>query len=260
MSLSRVCVVVCVLVLAGCAIGPRHQAIDAAAAARLRGVVIAQPPDQARYSSAISDPGPMVTGGPPALAVLQLGVLLALVADAQHKGAQLTAAVEPLQPRLQERLAELLREGLAAQGFEPRIVVAPALGGGGGTATWLRGQAIDDALGWLRGQGPADAALVFLLDAGVSKDPSTQVWCPTLAATVRGVDLASGSALYEDSFGVGCAKPALDLRRIDSAAEHRFESFDALLADPARVRDGWYAGLGLIADAILHDIERRAAP
>ena len=118
MSLSRVCVVVCVLVLAGCAIGPRHQAIDAAAAARLRSVVIVQPPDQARYSSAISDPGPMVTGGPPALAVLQLGVLLALVADAQHKGAQLTAAVEPLQPLLQERLAELLREGLAAQGFE----------------------------------------------------------------------------------------------------------------------------------------------
>jgi hypothetical protein len=227
----------------------------------MRSVVVVRPPDQQRLGSAVSDPVPVVSGGaPPVLALLQLGIMLAQIADAQHKGEQLTAAVEPLQMRLQKRFADLLREGLAAQGFDARIVVAPALGAGGGAPIWLRGQSFDETLSWLRGQEPADAALAFVLDAGVWKDPPTQEWCPTLAVAVRGLDLGSGSTLYEDSFSYGCARQAVDLRRIDGAAEHRFASFDALLAEPARLREAWETGLRLVADAILGDIRRGAPP
>lgn len=261
MSLRRAGVVVAAaLALASCAVGPRHQAIDPAVAARVRSVVIVRPPEQGRIASAISDPIPLVAGVPPALAVLELGILLAQIADAQHKGAQLTAAVEPLQLRLQERLAELLREGLVAQGFEARIVVAPALGSGQGAPIWQRGESFDEVLPWLRERGPADAALVFLLDAGVWKDPPTQEWCPTLAVTVRGMDLGSGSTIYEDSFSAGCAKLAVDFRRLDGTAEQRFPSFDAMLAEPAKLRAAWDDGLRQIADAILDDIRRGAPP
>lgn len=260
MSLQRAWVVaVGALVLAGCALRPQHQPFDAEAAARVRSVVVVHAPEQERFASAVAENVPLVAGAPPALAVLQLGILLAAIADAQHKSEQLTAAVAPLQPRLREQLAELLREGLAAQGFDARIVVAPALGKNDGSPIWLRPRSFDELLPWLREQGPADAALVFVLEASVSRDAATQQWCPALLAAARGIDLGSGAALYEDSFGQGCAKPPVDLRFFDGAAEHRFADFDALVADPARVRDGWRAGLRSIADAILADVERRAA-
>lgn len=250
-------VAVLALALAGCGAVPKHQVIDGPAAARVRGVVIVRQAEQDRFLSAISDPVPTVTG-PSAFALLQLGIILAQVADAKHKGDQLSAAVGPLHLRLREDLAERLRVGLAGQGFDARTAVTPEIAANDPTPTWLRSRSFDELLPWLREHEPADAALVVLLQAGVWKDVPSQEWCPTLAVTAQGLEIASGSVLYEDSFSVGCSKPAFDLRRIDVAAEHRFADFDALLADPARVGGGWQAGVRAVADAILQDIDRRA--
>ena len=251
---------VAALALCGCALGPNRQVMDPAAAARVHSVLVVGPPNQERFSSAISDSALFAPAGgaPAALAVLQLGILLAQVADAQHKTALLTAALAPEQVRLQEQLGVLLRDGLAEQGYEARVVVLPVLGQSEATPPWMRGQAFDQALPELRRQTPADAALLFMLDAQVRPDSATQGICPALNVKARVVDLGSGTTLYEDSFEYGPESAASAApRRFACDARYRFADFEALLADPARLHTGWQAGVRIIADEILSDILRR---
>jgi hypothetical protein len=251
-------VVVAAVLLSGCAQAPLRQAMDPAAAARLRAVLVAQPPNQQRFGAGFEQAPPLTGGGPPALALLQLGILLVAIADAQHRSTQLTTAVDPVQARPQERLGEMLRAGLEAQGFEARVAVVPALGAFEATVPKARRQIVQDALPALRQQGQADAVLVFLLLAQVAPDSGADGYCPVLTVTAQGVDLASGATLYEDSFEYGCASPRPGWRLFSCAPACRFESFDAVLADPARLRASWHEGLRLIADAILLDVGRRA--
>ena len=226
-------------------------------------VLVAEPPNEERFLSPIAPSvlvAPAGGGAAAAVAVLPLGILLAQVADAQHKADLLTTALAPEQVRLQEHLGTLLREGLEQQGFEARVVVLPALAQSAATPPWMRGQAFDDALPELRRQGPADAALLFLLDAQLRQDSATPGLCPALVVTARAVDLGSAATLYEDSFEYGPRTEASTApRRFDCDPGYRFTDFDALLADPARLHQGWRTGLRIIADEILSDIRRRGA-
>ena len=162
-------------------------------------VLVAEPPNEERFLSPIAPSvlvAPAGGGAAAALAVLQLGILLAQVADAQRKADLLTTALAPEQVRLQNTWARCCAKGSSNKGFEARVVVLPALAQSAATPPWMRGQAFDDALPELRRQGPADAALLFLLDAQLRPDSATPGLCPALVVTARAVDLGSAATLY----------------------------------------------------------------
>ena len=237
---------VAVLALAGCAQPAKKQAYDIERSPRIHTVLLAQGPNQQSFTTVRNwfiPPGNL--GAPFALAAL---------ADTLISTERITAALDPKQTRLQDRFTELLRDGLVAQGYETRIVVLPAA------------DEPDKLLTLLRRHGPADAALVVTLKGQVSwseppedptRDPPAAAFFPLLVVTAKAIELGSGAVLYEDRFAYGRADQKAGATYFPSDPKYGFASVGEVVADPARLRDGWLAGMHMIANKILADLQRK---
>lgn len=245
-SVAAHLVIAGLLALGGCAQPARKQGYDAELGARIHSVVLAQAPNQQSF--------PVVRDWfiPPG----GLGAifLLAAAADIQISTERVTAALDAKQTRLQDLFSDMLRDGLSAQGYDTRLVVLPGA------------DEPDALLPWLRQQGPADAALVVALKGSVGwpgplQDPAAGSpaadFVPILTVAVQAIELASGAVLYREQFAYGRAE--LQSGAVYFAAEpnYGFASVAEMVADPARLRQGWMAGMRRIADRILADLKRK---
>lgn len=247
MTLARslgITLLACALVLTGCAQPATRRDFDKDAAKRIRTILLAQSPNQESFATGIPADLPLGFTGTVLDAIVLLVVVTAAV-DSRNKTSRLTAAVDPIQTRLQDRFSEMLREGLNALGYEVRIVVLPASG------------EPDQFLPFLRQQGPADAALVAQLDGWVGQVKPDHGYYPLVSVRAKGFELASGTVLYEDTFSYGQPDPQSKSRQFPSDAKYRFTDIDAMVADPSKVREGWLAGMRLIADKILADVKSK---
>jgi hypothetical protein len=235
------------LALAGCAQPARKQAYDAELGSHIRTVLLAQAPNQERFI--VERDWFIPPGG------LGAVFLLAAMADMGISTERVTAALDPGQTRLQDRFSEMLRDGLNAQGYETRIAVLP--------------MAVepDDLLPALRQHGAADAALVVTLKGCVgwprtagtpAQDPPPMDFFPLLTVTAKALDLGSGAVLYEDRFVYGRADLHEGGVYFPVDPKYGFASVGELVAEPTRLREGWWAGMRVIADKILTDLQHRA--
>jgi hypothetical protein len=239
-------VVVIVLVFAGCAQPVKKQPYDVELASRIHTVLLVQGPNQQRFITIRNwfiPPGNL--GAPFALAA---------VADTLISTERITAALDPKQTRLQDRFSELLRDGLVAQGYETRIVVLPEAGES------------DKLLTLLRQHGRADAALVVTLKGQVSWSvapenstlgPPAAAFSPLLLVTAKAIEIGSGTVLYEDCFAYGRADQQAGATYFPSNPQYGFASVGEVVADPARLREGWIVGMHMIANKILADLQRK---
>jgi hypothetical protein len=238
---------VALLALAGCAQPPKKQAYDVELSSRIHTVLLAQVPNQQSFTTTRNwwfiPPG-------------NLGVpfAVAAVADTLIGTERVTAALDAKQTRLQDRFSEMLRDGLNAQGYETRTVVLPAA------------DEPDKLLPLLRQYGPADAALVVMLKGYVSwteapakpaQDQPRADFFPLLDVTARAFDLGSGAILYEDRFVYGRADQQAGAMHFPIDPKYGFAGVGDGVADPARLREGWIAGMRMIADKILTDLKRK---
>jgi hypothetical protein len=148
----------------------------------------------------------------------------------------------------------MLRDGLNAQGYDTRIVLLPTA------------DEPDRLLPWLRQHGPADAALVVTLEGHVGwieasakpgQDQPPTDFFPLLAVTARAFDLGSGAVLYADRFVYGRVDPLAGGVYFPPDPRFGFASVGEVVANPARLREGWMAGMRVIADRILSDLKRK---
>jgi hypothetical protein len=237
---------VLMLAFAGCAQPVKKQAYDVDLSSRIHTVLLVQVPNQQSFTTIRNwfiPPGNL--GAPFALAAL---------ADTLISTERVTAALDPKQTRLQDRFSEMLRDGLIAQGYETLVVVLPAA------------DEPDKLLTLLRQRGPADAALVVTLKGQVSwsaapedpsRDPPAAVFSPLLAVTAKVIELDSGAVLYEDRFVYGRADKQTGATYFPSDPKYGFASVGEVVADPARLREGWIAGMRMIANKILADLQRK---
>ena len=234
------------LAFAGCAQPVQKQAYDVELSSRIHTVLLVQGPNQQSFTTIRNwtiPPGNL--GAPFAVAAL---------ADTLISTERITVALDPKQTRLQDRFSELLRDGLVAQGYETRIVVLPAA------------DEPDKPLTLLRQHGRADAALVVTLKGQVSwseppedptQDPPAAAFSPLLVVTAKAIELGSGAVLYEDRFAYGRADQQAGATYFPSDPKYGFASVGEVVADPARLREGWIAGMHMIANKILADLQRK---
>lgn len=219
--------------LAGCAQVPR-QAFNAQAAKSIHKVVLARSQNQTQYDTNIL--------GHPGMSFGLIGGLIA-AADMQAKSVKLTTAIDPKETRVQERLADKLKARLEQAGYEPSVLVLPA------------GTTPDQALA-LGKKEPADAVLLVDLYAGYwAAGPSTDYF-PRMLAKVKAMDVHTQKVLYEDSISYGYAMPQMQTVHLASDPAYRFASVDALVADPAKTREGLYAGVDALAEQIASDLKK----
>jgi hypothetical protein len=257
---------VALLALAGCAQPPKKQAYDVELSSRIHTVLLAQVPNQQSFTTTRNwwfiPPGNL--GAP---------FVVAAVADTLISTERVTAALDAKQTRLQDRFSEMLRDGLNAQGYETRTVVLPAADEPDKLLPLLRQYGPADAalgpdklLPLLRQYGPADAALVVMLKGYVSwteapakpaQDQPRADFFPLLDVTARAFDLGSGAILYEDRFVYGRADQQAGAMHFPIDPKYGFAGVGDVVADPARLREGWIAGMRMIADKILTDLKRK---
>ena len=234
------------LSLAGCAQPVKKQVYDVELSSRIHTVLLVQVPNQQSFATTRNwfiPPGNL--GAPFALAA---------VADTLISTERVTAALDPIETRLQDRFSELLRDGLVAQGYEVRIVVLPAV------------DEPDKLLTLVRQHGPADAALVVALKGQVSwseaseaptRGPPAVAFAPLLVVTAKAIELGTAAVLYEDRFAYGRADPQGGATYFPLDPRYGFASVGEVVADPARLREGWIAGMRVIANKILADLQRK---
>jgi hypothetical protein len=237
---------VCVVALAGCAQSVVNQDFDSEAKPHVHTVLLAQVPNEKGdraddYDGPASALGAVLPGSllftPPGLALA-----LAMLGEHQANLDRMPAVVEAIQVRLPDDFTEMLRRGLNDHGYEARVVVLPA------------GNEPGKFLPFLRLQGSADAALVVELAGAVEKAGPTMVFVPRLSIHVKGYALDTGIVLYEKQFTYGYRGRFADVVYFPSDPIYRFAKVDDTLADPARVREAWLAGMRLITDQILVDL------
>lgn len=233
----RLCAAVAVLALiVGCAQAPKKQAFNREAATHIKTVVVSTRENQTEYEAAVL--------GHPGMSFGLIGGLVA-AADMAGKTSKLTAAVDPKETRLQERFGERLKLALTKLGYETSVVVVP------------KAAKDEEVLPLSTKQASGDAVLAVDLFAGYwAAGPSTDYF-PRLLAKVRAMDVKSGGVLYEDTITYGYAMPNMPTVHLASEPRFRFRSIDALVADPAKAREGWYTGLDAIAAQIADDLRRQ---
>jgi hypothetical protein len=232
----RWAVVMVVLFALGCAAPTKRQAYNADANSQIREVVIAQMQNQESFEAVII--------GHPAESFGLVGGLLA-AAETQHKSNRLTAAVDAAQTKLQERFSQMLQEGLVAQGYSVRVLVVP------------KDVGEDQVLAFVRKAAKADAVLVAAISGGYWAAGPMSDYQPRLQAQLQAVKLDSGATLYEDTFTYGLSYGTPDTVHFAADPKYRFRDVDAMVADPARVREGWVEGLKLITAQVLKDVKPR---
>lgn len=220
--------------LAGCAQVPR-QAFNPQAAAHVKTLVIAHHENQQEYVTNIL--------GHPGMSFGLIGGLIA-AADMQSKTNKLTAAIDPKETRLQERFMAKLKARLASSGYEPVLVLVP------------KGRTPEQALAQAKQKAQGDAVVLVDVDAGYwAAGPSTDYF-PRMLARVKAVDARSDKTLYEDSISYGYAMPQMQTVHLASEPQYRFNSIDVLVADPAKTREGWYAGIDAMVEQIAKDLQK----
>jgi len=226
---------VCVLgLLSGCAQVPR-QAFNAAASSHIKTVVVAHNENHSEYPAQVL--------GHPGLSFGLVGALVA-AADTQSKTTKLTAAIDPKETRLQERFAERLAERLKDAGYQVTRVTLP------------KDVKDEQAIAFAKQSGASDAVLVVNLYGGYwAAGPSTDYF-PRVAATVKKVEAQTSKTLYEDSVSYGYVLPQAQSVHLASDASYRFPTIDALVADPAKTREGLYVGVDAVATQIAADLKK----
>jgi hypothetical protein len=224
-----------VALLTGCA-SVKRQAFNAAAATHVKTVVVTQVPNQDEYYVNIL--------GHPGMSFGLIGGLVA-AADMQAKTTQLTKAVNPAETRLQERFGEKLAERLKAAGYDTQFLVLP------------KNARENEALALTRQKPAGDAALIVEVSGGYWAAGPTTDYFPRVVAHVKAVETKSDKVLYEDTITYGYATPQADTVHLASDAAYRFKNIDALVADPAKTRQGLYAGLDAMAQQIVNDLRRQ---
>lgn len=223
------------LILAGCAPLPK-QAYNREASDQIKTLVLAQAPNQTSYEAAVI--------GHPASSFGLIGGLIA-AADIQYKSGKLTDAVNAAETRLQDRFSAKLAEMLTQAGYEPTVFVVPA-----GTKD---NQIVDLA----KRQKSCDAVVTVMLVGGYWAAGASTDYVPRLFARVRAVDAKSDKTLYEDTFTYGYTMPQAQTVHTPSDPQYRFADIDALVADPAKARRGWYEGVDAIVAHIAEDLKRK---
>jgi hypothetical protein len=229
-------VIVLVMALMGCAQVPQKQAYDYAAASHVKRVVIVNDPDQERYEATmVAHPG---------LAFGLIGGAIA-GADMHTKGTRLTEALVPGQTRLQQRLGDVLSQALGGAGYESTLFVLP------------KNTRDDDMLMISRTKGPAgDAVLTLRFTGSYIAAGSTSDYFPNLRLRAILADANSGKVLYRTFLSYGQADPATPSVHFASDESYRFSTIDALIADPAKARQGLIAGLETMARQLAADLKR----
>jgi hypothetical protein len=224
----------------------KEQAYDVDLGSRIHTVPLVQGPNQQSFTTIRNwfiPPGNL--GAPFAVAAL---------ADMLISTEQITAALDPRQTRLQDHSSELLRDGLVAQGHETRVVVLPEAGES------------DKVLTLLRQHGRADAALVVTLKGQVSwsepaenptRDPPAVAFAPPLLVTAKAIETGSGTVPYKGRFACGRADQQAGATYFPADPKYGAASVGEVVADPARLRQGWMAGRLMIANKILADLQRK---
>jgi hypothetical protein len=222
------------MLLGACAQVPK-QAFNREAATHVHNIVVTQNPNQTSYEAAIL--------GHPGMSFGLIGGLVA-AADIQYKSGKLTSAIDPAETRLQERFTSKLTEGLTRAGYQSTVVVLPV------------GMKDIDVVAYAKDKAKGDAVLVVYLFGGYwAAGPSTD-YQPRLSASVKLVDLYSGTILYQDVISYGYAPAQSKTIHFASDAKYRFADIGVLTSDPALTRDGLFDGLDPVANQVADDIKR----
>jgi hypothetical protein len=75
--------------------------------------------------------------------------------------------------------------------------------------------------------------------------------------TAKAIELGTGAVRYENRFAYGRADAQGGATYFPSDPRYGFASVGEVVADPARLREGWIAGMHMIANKILADLLRK---
>ena len=223
--------------LAGCAQPAKKQSFDRERAKSLKTVVLAQRPNQDAYLMNIQ-----------AMPGQDFGAIAALIegADEKSKSDRLAKAIDPAETRLQERFSAKLQQKLAAAGYETRLVVLPSIP-----------SKDDELLAQVKAKGTGGDAVLAIAMFGeyAAAGPGGEV-LPKVGAYVRVVDTNSGALLYQERLAYCFALAQSDATVLPCDPRYRFKNVDALVADPAKAREGLIAGLDPLAARVAADLKR----
>ncbi len=232
---TTIAAVILAALLSACAQAPKRQALSREAAAAAKTVAVMQAPNEEGYGvNVINHPGQYfgLIGG------------LVQVSEASAKMKRLNTAVDPAQTRLRERFGGRLRERLGAAGYESSAAVVPSP---------LKD---DQFLANAKQQTQADLFVRVELDAAYLAQTPTSDYVPHINVNVKAFDSKTGAALYEERFTYGLPLLGTNAIHIEPDARYRFKDIDALVADPQRARDGWFAGVDAITEKIALDLRK----
>jgi hypothetical protein len=223
--------------MAGCAQPMQKQGFDGMRAVAIKTLVVAQRPNQDAYTVRFQGlPGQ------------DLGAVAALIqgVDEKARSDQLTKAIDPAQTRLQDRFSTTLQQKLAAAGYETRHVVLPRIP-----------SKDEELLAQVKARGSSgDAVLAIAMFGEYTAVGAGGEHLPKIGAYVRVIDMASGAPLYQESLAY-CAPPSgSGAVVLPCDPRFRFRNFEALVAEPAKARDGLIAGLDALAARVAADLRR----
>ncbi len=181
--------------------------------------------------------------GHPGMSFGLIGGLIA-AADMNGKSTRLTETLDPRVTQFRKHFSDALLASLQRNGYETEVIVTG------------KDEEPDKMVSSVRSQAKSDVILgvqlfVRYVAAGVSSD-----YVPMVLAKVKGVDTKTSKIVYSDEFIYGYNAPGGEAAHIASDDMYRFSNMDALLADPAKTRNGLYDGANRIAAQIAEDFRR----
>jgi hypothetical protein len=234
---ARPALAAALVLLAGCAQPTKKQSFDRERAMAVKTVVVAQRPNQDSYPVRLQRyPGQ------------DLGLVASLIEDADERSQsdRLTKAVDPAETRLQERFSAKLQQKLAAAGYATRLVVLPRIP-----------SKDDELLAQVKAKGMGgDAVLAIGMFGAYAAAGRLTAYQPKISVSIRVVDTRAGARLYQEDLEYCFTLARSDAAVLPCDPRYRFENFDALVADPAKAREGLITGLDALAARVAADLKR----
>ena len=224
------------VLLGGCAQPSKKQAFNREMASTIKTVVIAQRPNQTEYMvDIVAHPGQ------------SFGLVGGLFEDLEGlaKMNRLTAVINPVETRLQDRFSAKLSERLVAAGYATKLVVLPSIS-----------PKNDELLAKVKAQADGDAVLAIAVYGRYRAAGVSSFYLPQVAVRARLLNSATGAVLYEESIDYGFTMAPSDSVVLPSDPQYRFATFEALLADPVKAREGLLIGLDPLAAQVAADLKR----
>lgn len=219
---------------AGCA-NVQKKAFNKEAAAHVQRVAVAEQSGKESYSiNIVAHPG------------VNFGLIGGLVAaaDLSSKSDTLTAALDPQQTAIRQRITRKLADSLQTNGYETKVM------------TLAEGVEAKRAFESVRSNLKEDALVSLDVQAGyVAAGPGSD-YLPYMRVEVLQTDVKSGDVLYQDTITYGYTFENAKTVHLTSSPQYRFKDMDDLKARTALVREGLYAGLDLIVAQISSDLKR----